>query len=222
MALQGEAVGKVAVTEQMNGLGFGDFINVADDEHVSLERFSRGGLHGGKEAMEEGVAEKVLVIPGAGGLDGVVDDNVDQLGVEGAETMPIVLEMEGFGTGGEGGGGFDDDKVVDDGGEGVQTDFQPIEFGGEEEEIVDAAGMRGRSGGKAMSATEMGMLLGAEGEGEIGGEEVREQVMGIGWVTEVQDEKKKRKEREKEEKQTEETRGHVVYIAFILSCRPGR
>lgn len=65
---------------------------------------------------------------------------VDDFGVEWGEARPVVLKPEGFGPALEGCGRFDYDEVVYVGGEGVQSDFEPVEFRGEEDEVVDFAG----------------------------------------------------------------------------------
>ena len=44
--------------------------------------------------------------------------------------------MQGFGFAGEGCWGLDYDEVVDLVGEGVQADFEPVQFGGHEDEVV--------------------------------------------------------------------------------------
>lgn len=82
---------------------------------------------------EEGVAEVVFVVPDAGALDWVCDDAVDDLMVEAGEAGPVVSQVQGFGVAGESRGGLDYDEEVDLVGEGVQADFEPVQFGGHED-----------------------------------------------------------------------------------------
>lgn len=86
--------------------------------------------------MEEGISQEILVIPVPRTCDGVFDDSVDYLVVEILEAGPIFLEMERFGLVGEGCGGLDDDEVVDIWSMCVETDFQPVQLRGEENQVI--------------------------------------------------------------------------------------
>ena len=69
--------------------------------------------------------------------DRVFDDAVDDLMVKTLEFGPVVAQVQGFGFAGEGCWGFDYDEVVDLVGEGVQAYFEPVQFGGHEDQVVD-------------------------------------------------------------------------------------
>ena len=86
---------------------------------------------------EECIAEEVFVVPDTLALDCVFDDAVDYLVVEGGESVPVFLQVQGFGLAGEGRGRFDYHKVVYLVCEGVQADFEPVEFGGHQGQVVD-------------------------------------------------------------------------------------
>lgn len=83
------------------------------------------------------------MVPDPGAGDHVFDDAVDDFVVESGEAGPVVFEVQGFGVAGEGRGRFGDDEVVYVFGEGVQADFQPVEFGVDHDEVVDFAVLGG-------------------------------------------------------------------------------
>jgi hypothetical protein len=65
--------------------------------------------------------------------------------VEGREARAVVVGLEGEGleAAGEGRGRLEDDKVVYVRREGVETDSEMVEFGGEEDEVVGLCGQGG-------------------------------------------------------------------------------
>ena len=95
MTPKGDARWEGAVAEGGEGTETRDFVNIADDEDVTL-RWGLVAREGRERLIEEGVASEAFVFPGIAcreGGAGEVDDAVDDLGVEGLEFGEVVLKM---------------------------------------------------------------------------------------------------------------------------------
>lgn len=66
------------------------------------------------------------MVPGHSGVEVRGKDVVNNLGVEGCETVPVFLQVEGLLEASEGLGRLNYNKVVDLLTEGVETDLQPV------------------------------------------------------------------------------------------------
>ncbi|PKU61550.1 hypothetical protein MA16_Dca014989 [Dendrobium catenatum] len=89
--------------------------------------------------------------------EGTVDDFVGGEGEKGG----ALIEEQGFGEAGEGGVGFEEEEAVDEGEESAVAEVEDVEFIVEDDCVENAAR------GGAVEVTE-------EGEGGVGGVEVRE------------------------------------------------
>ena len=111
------------------------------DDDVAEDWFLDAGEEG-EDGVVDGVALVALAGPGVLEVEvGAVEGGVDDLVVVGFEAGPVSLEVEGFGGAGEGGGGFEDDEEVDFEVEFEEADFEPVEFGVDEEEVIDFPGV---------------------------------------------------------------------------------
>jgi len=130
---EGQSQWELAQPQESERARARNLVHVAYDQHIVPVGFLRGSDQVGEDVGEQGVAEEVLVVPDARALDWIRDDAVDDLVVEGSELGPVLPQVQGFGFAGEGCWGLDYDEVVDLVGEGVQADFEPVQFGGHED-----------------------------------------------------------------------------------------
>lgn len=143
MTAKSEARGKSAITKRRQGSRPRYLIDIANNEHITLIRSLIAGQRS-ESLVQKCIAREMLARPSIALLEiraGEVHNAMNDLRCEFLENgiLQLVEEIEWLGRFLECLRGLHDDEIINDIAQFVQADFGPVEFGVDEEEVVDFA-----------------------------------------------------------------------------------